>query len=272
MLRNEGDPLRKVAVCTPGEAYFGVEDLDAQHMNEPADSDLTVAQHGALVRIIEEAGARVIEVAELTGHPNSTFTRDVGLLTPKGSVGLRMGLPARRGEPAWMLEALEASGEPTVGRIEEPGTAEGGDVIFAGDVAFIGLSNRTNTEGIDQLRAFLEPMGYEIRVADLFGRYLHLGGAVSAIGPHRVVCCAGVFDEGYFDGFDVVEVPNRDYAPSVANVICIRENEVIANAAENLPTIEILEAEGVRVHRLDLSEFRKGAGGPTCMILPLARG
>jgi N-dimethylarginine dimethylaminohydrolase len=26
------------------------------------------------------------------------------------------------------------------------------------------------------------------------------------------------------------------------------------------------------VHGLDLSEFRKGGGGPTCLILPVTRG
>jgi len=139
-------------------------------------------------------------------------------------------------------------------------------------VAFVGQSDRTNQEGIRQLGALLEPMGYTVRIADVRGRYLHVGGAMSAIGPRRVVCCAGVFPDGYFEGFDVVEVPNRNFAASVANVICLRENAVIANVAENLSTIDILQAEGVTVHRLDLSEFRKGAGGPTCMILPVERG
>ena len=261
-----------MAVCTPGDAYLGVVDLDAQNMNEAADPSLTVSQHEAMVRIMEEAGVRVLRVPELCGHPNSTFTRDVALATAEGTIQLRMGLPARRGEPPWIVDALEAVGEPTAGVIEEPGTVEGGDVVLASDVAFVGLSNRTNEEGVRQLGELLEPMGYALRVADVQGRYLHAGGAMSVIGPRRVVCCAGVFPDGYFEGFDTVEVPNRDYAPSVANVICLRENEVIANAAENMATIEILESEGVTVNGLDLSEFRKGAGGPTCMILPVERG
>jgi dimethylargininase len=272
MLRNEGDPLNTVVTCTPGPAYFGVADLEAQNMNEVPDPGATRRQHGALVRTMEEAGARVVNVAELADHPNSTFTRDAALCTPAGYVQLRMGLPARRGEPAWMAEALEGLGEASLGAIGAPGTVEGGDVALAGDVAFVGLSSRTNEEGIAQLSALLEPVGYDVRVCDVRRRYLHSGGAMSIIGPGTVLACAGVFPEGYFDGFDVIEVPNRDLAPSVANVICLGPEEVIANAAENLPTIQILEAEGIRVHRLDLSEFRKGAGGPTCLILPVERG
>jgi len=272
MLKNEGDPLESVVVCAPGTEYFQVTDLVTQNMNEIPDPDETARQHGEMVRLMTAAGARVIDVPELPHHPNSTFTRDVALCTPAGYVELRMGLPARRGEPAWMAAALDRLGEPRAGTIEAPGTVEGGDVILAGDVAFVGLSNRTNEEGIRQLTALLAPMGYEVRVSDVRGRYMHNGGAMSMVGPRRVVACAGVFGERYFDGFDVIEVPNRDYAPSIGNVICLGEDEVIANVAENLTTIEILEAEDVRVHRLDLSEFRKGAGGPTCLILPVERG
>ena len=71
-------------------------------------------------------------------------------------------------------------------------------------------------------------------------------------------------------GFDVIEVPL--HGPSTGNVICLGENEVIANVAENAHAIGILESESVVVHAIDLSEFRKGAGGPTCMVLPVERG
>ena len=54
-------------------------------------------------------------------------------------------------------------------------------------------------------------------------------------------------------------------------MICLKGNEVIANSAENMDTIKILEKSGVCVHTINLSEFRKGAGGPTCLILPVER-
>ena len=37
----------------------------------------------------------------------------------------------------------------------------------------------------------------------------------------------------------------------------------------NITTIEILKQKGYRVHSLDLSEFLKGTGGPSCLILPV---
>jgi dimethylargininase len=213
-------------------------------------------------------GVEVADAPELSGHPNSVFTRDASIVTPRGYIRLRMGLPSRRGEEAWMAAFLESSGEPRAGSIDPPGTVEGGDVVLSGGVAFVGHSARTNAEGVRQLSALLANMDYDVRVARVKG-YLHLGGALSALAPERAVACRGDYPEGFFDGFDVIWVEKR--GPSSANVICVAPNEVLANEAENLETMEALDARGVRVHGIDLSEFRKGAGGPTCLVLPLER-
>jgi dimethylargininase len=167
-----------------------------------------------------------------------------------------------------MADILDSMGIPCAGEIHSPGTLEGGDIILAGRVAFLGRSERTNDEGIVQVSHVLQDMGYEPRVMGVRGS-LHIGGLMSAIGPERIVHCRSTFPEGFFAGFDTIEVELRNL--SSANVICIDADEVIANSAENSATIESLEERGVRVHGIDLSEFRKGAGGPTCLILPVDR-
>jgi dimethylargininase len=268
MLSSEGDRLTRVVVSTPRDAYFDVSTHEAGNIPELADRELTIGQHDQLKAKLAEFGCEVIDVPELRNHPNSVFTRDVAVCTPRGHIKLRMGLAARRGEEEWMSEVLESIGEPCVGEIREPGTAEGGDIILAGSVAFLGVSERTNAEGARQLASMLAEAGYEVRTVPVEG-YMHLGGAMSVIGPERILCCRGVFAEGLFSGFDTIEVD--PHGPSTGNVICLRDNEVIANAAENAPVIRRLERRGVRVHGLDLSEFRKGAGGPTCLVLPVER-
>jgi dimethylargininase len=269
MVRSEGDRLRRVVVSTPGDAYFKVADLAAQNINECPDRANTLEQFGVLRSTMEAFGCEVIDVPELADHPNSVFPRDVALCTPRGFIKLRMGLEARRGEEEWMARALDLHGASCIGTIEAPGTVEGGDVIMAGAVAFVGISKRSNAAGAQQLSGMLAEMGYEVRTTSLDERWMHIGGPMSVIGPDRVVCCRKVFPDGFFDGFDVIEVSGS--GPSTGNVICLGENEVIANASENAETIIELERSGVAVHGLDLSEFRKGAGGPTCLILPVDR-
>jgi dimethylargininase len=269
MLRHEADRLTRVVVSTPGDAYFDVTTHEGANIPELADRELTIQQHNKLKALMAEFGCEVIDVPELANDPNSVFTRDVALCTPEGHIKLRMGLEARRGEETWMSEALEKIGEPCVGVIDEPGAVEGGDVVLAGEVAFVGLSRRTNTEGGWQISGMLADMGYEVRTAYLPNEYMHIGGPMSVIGKERILCCRDVFPDGYFDGFETIEVASE--GPSTGNVICLGENEVIANGSDNELVCQVLETHGVTVHRLDLSEFRKGAGGPTCLILPVER-
>jgi dimethylargininase len=269
MLHSEGDRLKKVVVCQPRREYFSIRDLAAQNMNEIPDPQSTALQFSRLENLMENAGGIVIRLEELKGHPNSVFTRDAALCTPMGYIHLCMGLPARWGEDSWLASHLDAMGEPCAGRIQPPGTVEGGDVILAGDVAFVGCSRRTNAEGARQLKEILEDMAYEVRFHEVPPQSLHLGGVMSVIGPNYVLSCGGSFPDGFFDGFDRIHIPGGE--GTSGNVITLGPGEVIANGAENGVAVDALDKAGVKVHALDLSEFRKGGGGPSCLILPIER-
>jgi len=269
MVRNEGERLRRVIVSAPRTEYFRLADPGAHNIAEVADRDRAIAQHRRLTDLLQKSGARVVDLKELAGHPNSVFTRDTSLVTPRGYIRLRMGLKTRRGEESWMAEALGSLGVPCAGVIEPPGTVEGGDVILAGGVAFVSRSERTNSSGIRQLSRLLIGMDYEIRSLDLPPAHLHIGGAMSVIGPKSILCCRSLFPEVFFEGFDVIEIPCPE--ATSANVISVGNRAVIAEKSD-ARAARTLEREGFAVHRLDLSEFVKGRGGPSCLILPVDRG
>ncbi len=268
MLRNEGHRLRRVVVSPPGEAYFEPKGLKPHNLTARVDRKRAEAQHAALCALLSSFEAEVSAVPALEGHPNSVFTQDVAVVTPEGFLRMRMGLPTRRGEEAWMAARLGSLGEPEAGQIEPPGTAEGGDVILAGKVAFVGRSSRTNGGGAAQLAAHLYTMGYEVRVATVPPPSLHIGGMMSVVGPEQVLACEGAFPPELFDGFELLSVPKNDFISG--NVITLGEGEVIVEARATA-TADVLCRAGFRVHALDLSEFVKGTGGPSCLILPLER-
>jgi len=269
MVRSEGDQLRRVVVCAPRREYFEVENPASHNIGETADPKTAIAQHRKLQAVLRGSGARVVNLRELAGHPNSVFARDAGLVTPDGYIRLRMGLRTRRGEEDWMASALESLGLPCVGIIEEPGTVEGGDVILAGEVAFVGLSARTNQSGVRQLSRFLTRMGFEVRSLRLPSQHFHIGGLMSAVGPRSVICRRGFFPRGFFDGFEVVQVPCPE--DSSANVIALGNSRVIVEQGCR-GTARALREAGFVTHIIDLSEFVKGRGGPTCLIMPVDRG
>lgn len=267
---NDGEGMRwqQVVVCVPGPAFFGVgkETLAAHNFRAPVDAARATQQHRALRETLVACGVEVHVLEEPPGYPNAVFTQDVAVGVPAGFIRMRMGLPTREGETAWMAAALTAQGLPEIGRIEPPGTVEGGDVILADDVAFVGLSGRTNAEGVRQISALLARLGYAVRVMPVPPPSLHLGGMMSVIGPRWVLACTEVLPAEGFAGFEVLALPRRDFISG--NVITVGAGEVIAEQ-RNEPAIAVLTRAGVQVHVLDLSEFVKGGGGPSCLILPL---
>jgi len=268
MVKNEGDKLKSVIVCEPKKEYFEVADPKAHNIGEVADRAKAAAEHGALRAVLRRSGCRVVNIRELAGHPNSVFTRDTSLVTPQGYIKLRMGLRTRRGEEAWAAAALESLGVPCAGEINEPGTVEGGDVILAGKVAFIGRSKRTNVSGGGQLARLLGIMDYEVRTIVLPNHHLHIGGAMSIVGPAAVLCYKGIFPKGFFEGFRTIEIPELE--SSSANVIALGNDRVIVEKSNPTAAASLRNA-GFRVNMVDLSEFLKGRGGPTCLTLPVDR-
>jgi len=268
-LRNEGERLKRVVLCTPRYEYARAGNLEEHNIGELGDPKDAVQQHDELKSKLREFGAEVMDLPELAGHPNSVFTRDTALCTPKGYVRLRLGLKSRQGEEEWMAEALGAMGETCVGEIRAPGTVEGGDVILAGDVAFVGQSIRTNEEGIKQLSALLAMMGYEIRVIALPDTILHLDKALMVLGPKQVLYCRELISEEKIEGFEGIGFSCG--GDTTANIICLGDRQLIVHSSNSI-VIDRLAAEGYVVHNLDLGEFAKGMGGPNCLIMPVERG
>ncbi|MCD6572690.1 MAG: amidinotransferase [Thermoplasmata archaeon] len=258
--------LKSVVVCPPAQEYFNVENLNKHNIKEVASKE-AIKQHETLVKFLKKE-CEVHEIKELQGHPNSVFVRDAAIVTPCGYIKVRMGLESRRGEEEWMASFLESLGIEKVGEIKGNASCEGGDIILAGDVAFIGHSTRTNEEGVEQLKNILESIGYEVRIATVAKPFLHLGGMMSIVG-NTILHCHHGFPDGFLDGFEEMTIECNSFIGG--NVIYIQGKEVIVEE-RNKEAIKKLQKHEFNVHVIDLSEFIKGNGGPSCLILPLKWG
>jgi len=267
VLKNEGDRLTRVLVCSPKTEYFNVDNFAAHNIKEVANKELAIEQHAEMRIVLEKFGAEVIDIDELPGHPNSVFTRDMAVVTPEGYIKMSMGIETRQGEEELMASALDSLDEPCAGEITEPGTVEGGDVILCGSVALVGHTQRTNKEGIRQLTEILNRMNYEVRVADIPDSYLHLDQTIGVLGPKRLIHCSSIFPDSLFQGFESIPFSCGEYN---VNFIGLGPNSILAPAS-NLGVIQKAEGLGVKIHIVDLAEFWKGTGGPNCLIMPLER-
>jgi dimethylargininase len=176
------------------------------------------------------------------------------------AVATRPGAEARRGEVAEAAAAL--SRYRPVRSIDAPGTMDGGDVLVAGRRVFVGLSSRTNAAAVRQLGALLAPWGYMVSEVPVAG-CLHLKSAVTSVGEGILLLNPDWVSPASFGGFDLVLVDPRE--PAAGNALGLRGRVIFPSVFPR--TAERLDANGLRVVSVDVSELAKAEGAVTCCSL-----
>ena len=273
------DPLREVLVKRPGPAFGQAFDDPAHGFLHPVDLERARREHDAFVALLASLGPTVHELGAESDSPDLVYQFDPLLVTERGSIPLRSGKPNRRGEEllaeAWML----AHGVPTLGRIEAPGTVDGGDTFWIRpDILCVGRSLRTNEAGARQLAALV---GGDVRVFDLpywrgEAELVHLLSVISPITDDLAVVHLPLMPAGLHElirdlGFQTIGVPEEEYATLGCNVLAVRPGVVII-AAGNPRTERALRDAGCEVHTYEAAEiWINGSGGPTCLTRPILR-
>jgi dimethylargininase len=148
--------------------------------------------------------------------------------------------------------------------IKAPGTLDGGDVLRVGRAIYVGLSKRSNQAAIEQMSAALSPLGYRVQGVVVTG-CLHLKSAVTQVAPKTLLINREWVDAGVFVSQTLIDVdPGEPYA---ANTLMIREAVLYAVAYPR--TQARLEAHGLNVYTVDVSELAKAEGAVTCCSLVL---
>lgn len=192
----------------------------------PIDVSRAVAQHEGYERALERLGCRVQRIAPEPDMPDSVFVEDTAVVLDHIAIITRPGAESRRGETRSMAEALRPYRE--LAYIEEPGTVDGGDVLRLGDTLYVGLSARTNEEGIRQLRR------YAAVVAVPVTKCLHLKSAVTDIAEGTLLINSNWIDRTNFAGFELIEAEE-------ANALRIGDAVIYPG---DLPMDELAKAEG----------------------------
>jgi dimethylargininase len=280
-------PLRRVMICRPGGVGWSnpersrmLKELGYGH--EP-DGELAEVQHGGLREALEDAKIEVVDLpASQALTMDGVYTHDPSLLTDGGAITLRMGKVSRQGEPARHEALYEAISVPILGKIEAPGTVEGGDLVWLdAETLLVGHGYRTNAEGIHQLRLILTSVGARAVESPLPhgqgpGECLHLMSLMSIIDERTALVDLQWLTVPTVDllrtmEFDLIEIAPEERATQATNVLSLGNKKLVA-IEENRVTNERLRSAGFQVTTFPAGEIcQNGCGGPTCLTRPILR-
>ena len=226
----------------------------------PIDVSRAAVQHEQYEDALRALGCTIRRVPPAHELPDSVFVEDVAIVLEEAAVITRPGAASRRPERESVAAVLSEYRPLEV--IAAPGTLDGGDVLRLGKRLYVGLSTRTNEDGVRQLTRMVERWGYTVQCVRT-DSCLHLKSAATAIEPDRVLCNPDWIDTAVFDGIHVVCVDAGE--PHAANIL--RVGHTIVAAAEYDRTAAGLRGMGYSVCAVDVCELAKAEGGVTCCSL-----
>ncbi|MBT7543819.1 MAG: N(G),N(G)-dimethylarginine dimethylaminohydrolase, partial [Kordiimonadaceae bacterium] len=186
---------------------------------------------------------------------------DVALMTPHCAILTNPGAPSRRGE----VEHIEASVHnyyDNVERINSPGLTEAGDIMMVGDHYYIGLSERTNQAGADQMIKILEKYDMSGSVVTLM-EVLHLKTGLGYLENNNLLACGEFLTKPEFQKFNIIEIDQTESYS--ANSVWINGTVLVPKGFPG--TVEIIKQAGYTVREVDVSEYQKIDGGLSCLSL-----
>jgi dimethylargininase len=227
---------------------------------KPIDLATAQEQHHAYEKLLAKLGARVVSLPAESDLPDSMFVEDPAIVLDELAVILPLGTESRRREAPALAQAL--ANFRRLEHISLPGTLEGGDVLRINRKIFVGLTKRSNAEGIRQLAAILAPHNYEVIAVPVAG-CLHLKSAVTHLGRNTLLANRAWFDATLFPGHDWIDVDPAE--PHAANALALASTIIFPASFPR--TRARIEALGFHVIPLDISELQKAESGLTCSSL-----
>ena len=220
-------------------------------------------QHDKYIEALKQCGVEVTVLEADERYPDSCFVEDPALITRKCAIITNPGAASRNGEKNEIIGAVKKFfPEDKIEYIKDPGTLEGGDVMMVGDTFYVGLSARTNAEGIRQLTEILNKYGLECIQVPL-EKVLHLKTGVNYIENNNMLVSGEFIEKPEFEKYNKIVIPEDEaYA---ANCIWVNDTVIVP---EGYPAVlKAVQDAGYKTLLVDTSEFRKIDGGLSCLSL-----
>jgi N-dimethylarginine dimethylaminohydrolase len=279
--------LQRVLVCSPRTAGWNRPEYARRWsdlgFHRAPDFEQAQAQHDALCRELEAAGAEIIELAPAPDLSLDTvYTHDASLPTDHGLIVMRPGKPNRVPEGPHHASFCETLAIPTLAKILAPATTEAGDMVWLDSkTLLIGHGYRTNAAGIRQMRDLLGPKGVEVISAPLPhgpgpSACLHLMSLISLLNEHTALVdlpwiAVETVELLKSRGLRFIEIDPAERDTLACNVLALGNNRLLA-IEENRNTNTRLRQAGFDLRDFPGAELCiNGSGGPTCLTRPLLR-
>ena len=281
------DPIKKILLKHPSNAFLNQRNINKQYLElnylAAPNFNSAISDYEIFVDLLKSFDIEIHYLPkDKSTSLDSIYTHDPCVVSNKGVVICNMGKKARQPEANTMKKFFHSIKVPILGRIQSPGTLEGGDVVWINEKTIaVGEGYRTNKEGIEQLKLLLSDQVETVITVSIPhwngpDDCLHLMSNLSPIDHDLYLVYSRLLPVSFIkylldQNIELIDVPDDEYESMGCNVLAVAPRKVIMISG-NPKTKQLLENKGVEIHTYDGSEISiKGAGGPTCLTRPFLR-
>lgn len=229
-----------------------------------------IAQQNVLIKTLSYYHCEVTMLESLPDDPYASAVADAAVMFENGAVMMRSGSMTRRPESLRLETEFEKRDFPIAGHIAAPGLLDGGDVLMAGNTAFVGIGPDGNAAGRAGFEQIARAHGYdvvEVQFDATAGSLRRVAGVVAR--DCVVLAPADYVDHAAFKGFRIVGASAAEQLG--AGVLNLGERHVLADV--RFPEVNAaLRAAGATVDAIDLYEFSRIGIPPSMLALGIKRG
>lgn len=283
-LRDETAPLETVVLGSAVNrgSIRAINPTIRKHIenNSTPTEEAIIKEIQTFEEVLVHNKVQVLRPEDLPGT-EQIFTRDIGFVIEDYFFLANMKHAVRQEEIRGIDHILEQADASRIIGMPDGALAEGGDVLLHGDYLFVGISDRTNTEGAAFLQEFFPnktvvELELVVDQKNADRNILHLDCTFQPIGRDQAIFYADGFKnkpEVLLDLFPSdrrIDVDLREKNLMFPNVFSIAPDKVVVE--RNFHRLkEALRNRGFEVFEVDYAETSKLSGLLRCSTLPLKR-
>lgn len=275
-VRNEYGKLTKVMMATV-DTFHLHEPINLTqeyfYKNDPPNKIKMLAEQKAFVDVLEKYGVDVVWADRRDDCTNQLNTRDVAFVVGNAFVVSPMRKQERKNEHLALETLISTFSDSDKVLRPQLGYIEGGDIILNQNIMYVGISQRTNEEGLKWLN---DEFSGEFEIVPIYLNkgYLHLDCVFNLLSNTvALVLEDGIQKESLsmiYNRYNTIFACPAEQINLPTNVFSINPSTVVADK-RNARTNEMLRAFGKQVVELDYSETSKIGGSFRCATCPLRR-
>ena len=223
--------------------------------------EIIAEEHLNYINAMEEAGLQIQLLEALEEYPDSIFVEDPALTYKSNVIILNPFDPSRNGEKNIIENEIKDLFDNIL--FVEDGFVEGGDILNINNHFIIGLSNRTNQLGAENLSTILQGLDATVEICKTPDDILHFKSECSVIDDDTILVSNKMAQLDYLrSNYHLIELPIGE--EGAANSLKINDKLLLPDGFEKAE--EILSKK-YTIIKVKVDEIAKVDAGLSCMSL-----